>query len=184
MKTIRRVSVALVCLLLVSYVGAKDKNITEYRVDPALDTEEMQYVLSHEREDVFKKGMQLEAKQSEVFWSVYHQYEKEKQQLDAKRLRLLGTYINKFSTLSNDEAVTLVKQSGSNLQNDLALRQKYFKILAQKLNPIVAARFVQLDDLIGMVTRIAILGNLPLIGVPAPEQVAPRQVPTSKTAPE
>lgn len=184
MKTIARLSVALVCLLLVPYVGAKDKSITEYRVNPALDTGQMQYVLSHGREDVFKKGMQLEAKQSEVFWGVYHQYEKEKQQLDAKRLRLLGTYINKFSTLSNDEALNLVKQSGINLRSDLALRQKYFKILAQKLNPIVAARFVQLDDLIGMVTRIAILGNLPLIGVPAPEQVAPGQAPTSKTAPE
>jgi hypothetical protein len=183
MKTICRLSVALVCLLLVPYVGAKDKNITEYRVDPALDTEEMQYVLSHEREDVFKKGMQLEAKQSEVFWSVYHQYEKEKQQLDAKQLRLLGTYINKFSTLSNDEAVTLVKQSGSNLQNDLALRQKYFKILSKKLNPIVAARFVQLDDLIGMVTRLAILGNLPLIGTSVSQQPAPRQAPTSNMPP-
>jgi hypothetical protein len=184
MKTICRLSVALVCLLLVPYVGAKDKNITEYRVNPALDMEQMQYVLSHGRKDVFKKGMQLEAKQSEVFWSVYHQYDKEKQQLDAKQLRLLGTYINKFSTLSNDEAVTLVKQSGSNQQRNLALRQKYFRILSKKLNPVVAARFVQLDDFIGMVTRLALLANLPLIGASASQQLAPGQAPTSKTPPE
>ena len=52
MKTISRLSVALVCLLLVRHVGAEDKNIIVFRVNPALDTEQMQYILSHGREDV------------------------------------------------------------------------------------------------------------------------------------
>jgi hypothetical protein len=58
----------------------------------------------------------------------------------------------------------IVKQSGENQQADLALRQKYFQIYSKKLNPLAAARFMQLDDIVGMVTRLAILGNVPLIG--------------------
>jgi hypothetical protein len=58
----------------------------------------------------------------------------------------------------------IVKQSSENQQADLALRKKYFHIYSKKLNPVAAARFMQLDDIVGMVTRLAILGNLPLIG--------------------
>jgi hypothetical protein len=76
----------------------------------------------------------------------------------------LGTYIEKYDSLTNDDVVKIVKQSGENQQADLALRKKYFDIYSKKLDPVTAARFMQLDDIVGMVTRLAILGNLPLIG--------------------
>ena len=63
--------------------------------------------------------MVLDARQKELFWGVYHRFEKEKEQLDAKRLRLLGTYIAKFPTLTNDEALKIMKQSGQNQQAEL-----------------------------------------------------------------
>jgi hypothetical protein len=129
-----------------------------------LDAEKLQYILSTERKAVFERNMNLDETQSEVFWGVYHKYEKEKEQLEAKRLRLLGTYIEKYDSLSNDDVMKIAKQSGENQQADLALRQKYFQIYSKKLNPMAAARFMQLDDIVGMVTRLAILGNVPLIG--------------------
>jgi hypothetical protein len=129
----------------------------------------LQYVLTHERKVVFDRAMGLDSEQSEIFWGVYHQFEKERERLDAKRLRLLGTYINKMNVLTNNDAISLVKQSSENQQADLALRQKFFRLLSKKLNPVLAARFFQLDDLIGMTVRLAILGNVPLITGLAPE---------------
>ena len=134
------------------------------RVLPTLDVQRLQYVLTHDRKQVFEEGMILDARQKELFWGVYRRFEKEKEQLDAKRLRLLGTYIEKFPTLTNDEALKLMKQSGQNQQAELELRQKYFKTLSKKISPVVAARFAQLDDIVGMTIRLAILGNVPLIG--------------------
>ena len=190
MTPICRLSAAFVCLLLASYVGAedksddaKDKNLTVFHVKADLDTEQLQYVLAHGRKDVLKRAMVLDPKQTKAFWSVYRQYEEEREQLDAKRLRLLGTYVNRFSTLTNDDATRLIKLSLSNQRHELALRQKYFRILSQKLNPVVAARFVQLDDFVGMVTRLAILGHMPLIRGPMPEQAAPTRAPASQSRP-
>ena len=133
-------------------------------IRPNLDPDKLQYILSTERKVVFERNMDLDEQQSEVFWGVYHRYEKEKDQLEAKRLRLLGTYIEKYASLTNDDVMKIVKQSSENQQADLALRKKYFHIYSKKLNPVAAARFMQLDDIVGMVTRLAILGNLPLIG--------------------
>ncbi|HJT19856.1 MAG TPA: hypothetical protein VJ746_05275 [Nitrospira sp.] len=151
------------CLMGCSAVHAKDTDITVVRVTPNVDLDQVRYILSHHREEVFERGMRLEPKQWQVFWKVYDDYDKERQQLDAKRLRLLGGFINKNAALTDDEATRLMEASGENQQADLALRQKYFKVLSAQINPVAAARFAQLDDLVGMVIRLAILGNVPLI---------------------
>ena len=154
----------LLCLGVGPALNAEEPTLKVVHIRPNLDTEMLQYILSTERKSVFERNMNLNEQQSEVFWGVYHRYEKEKEQLEANRLRLLGTYIEKYATLTNDDILKIVKQSGENQRADLALRQKYFHIYSKKLDPIAAARFLQLDDIVGMVTRLAILGNLPLIG--------------------
>ena len=170
-------------------LNAEESTLKVVRIRPNLDTEKLQYILSTERKSVFERNMNLNEQQGEIFWGVYHRYEKEKDQLEAKRLRLLGTYIENYSVLTNDDVMRIVKQSGENQQADLALRKKYFDIYSKKLDPVTAARFMQLDDIVGMVTRLAILGNLPLIG-DVPHVAAPgasdeksSRTPNPETAP-
>ncbi|HEU4505494.1 MAG TPA: hypothetical protein VFR79_11710 [Nitrospira sp.] len=164
MKPIAVAGICCLCLFVNTGLEAQEPAVKVVRIRPNLDTDKLQYILSTERKQVFERNMNLNEQQSEVFWGVYHRYEKEKEQLEANRLRLLGTYIEKYATLTNDDILKIVKQSGENQRADLALRQKYFHIYSKKLDPIAAARFLQLDDIVGMVTRLAILGNLPLIG--------------------
>jgi len=189
MKPIAILSLCLLCLAGSPALNAEETTLKVVRIRPNLDTEKLQYILSTERKAVFERNMNLDEKQSEVFWGVYHRYEKEKGQLEAKRLRLLGTYIEKYDSLTNDDVTKIVKQSGENQQADLALRQKYFQIYSKKLNPMAAARFMQLDDIVGMVTRLAILGNLPLIGdvphvaVSGASDEKSSQTPNPETAP-
>ena len=179
-------AIVVFLLLWPSLAQAADTDITDVRVTPALDMDQMKYILSHQREEIFQRGMALESKQWKVFWKVYDEFDKEKGQLDAKRLRLLGTFVNKNATLTGEEATKLIKASVENQQQDLALRQKYFEILSTQLNPLAAARFAQLDDIIGMVTRLAILGNAPLLsGVSgAAGEPAISQKPAHTTAPQ
>ena len=164
MKWIAMTGLRLLSVTVSLAVNAEDASLKVVHIRPNLDMEKLQYVVSTERKSVFERNMNLDEKQSEVFWEVYHRYEKEKEALEAKRLRLLGSYIQKYASLTNDDVIKIVKQSGENQQADLALRQKYFQIYSKKLDPVTAARFMQLDDIVGMVTRLAILGNVPLIG--------------------
>ena len=164
MKPIAVAGICCLCLVVNTGVEAQEPAVKVVRIRPNLDTDKLQYILSTERKQVFERNMNLNEQQSEVFWGVYHRYEKEKEQLEKNRLRLLGTYIEKYTSLTNNDILKIVKQSGENQRADLDLRQKYFQIYSKKLDPIAAARFMQLDDIVGMVTRLAILGNLPLIG--------------------
>jgi hypothetical protein len=147
MKPRAVVGMCLMCLLMAPDLNAQETTLPEstlkvVRIRPNLDTDKLHYILSTERKQVFERNMNLNEEQSEVFWGVYHRYEKEKDQLEAKRLRLLGTYIENFSSLTNDDVMKIVKQSSENQQADLALRKKYFHIYSKKLDPIAAARFM------------------------------------------
>ncbi|MBX3300990.1 MAG: hypothetical protein KF693_02115 [Nitrospira sp.] len=173
----------LMGLLLAGFVYAADTEITVVRVTPSLDLAQAQYILSHQREEVFERGMALDSKQWQVFWRVYDDYEKEKEQLDAKRLRLLGTYVSKHAALTGDDAAKLIKASVENQQADLALRQKYFTILSKKLTPVAAARFAQIDDIVGMVVRLAILGNIQLI-TDVSDETEPQAEPAQPALPD
>ena len=164
MKPLVAAGICALSLVLGPVLQAQEPPVNVVRIRPNLDTEKLRYILATERKQVFERNMNLNEEQSEIFWGVYHRYEKEKEQLEKNRLRLLGTYIEKYATLGHDDVMKIVKQSGENQRADLALRQKYFHIYSKKLDPIAAARFLQLDDIVGMVTRLAILGNLPLIG--------------------
>ena len=177
MKPLMAAGMCALSLVMCPALEAQESPVNIVRIRPNLDTEKLQYVLSTERKQVFERNMNLNEEQSEIFWGVYHRYEKEKEQLEKNRLRLLGTYIEKYATLTNDDVMKIVKQSGENQRADLALRQKYFHIYSKKLDPMAAARFLQLDDIVGMVTRLAILGNLPLIGEVPP--VATSNAPSS-----
>jgi hypothetical protein len=164
MKPIVVAGLCMLSLVTSPELQAQESTVNVVRIRPNLDAEKLQYILSTERKQVFERNMNLNEEQSVIFWGVYHRYEKEKEQLEKNRLRLLGTYIEKYAALTNDDVMKIVKQSGENQRADLALRQKYFHIYSKKLDPMAAARFLQLDDIVGMVTRLAILGNLPLIG--------------------
>ena len=164
MKALVAAAMCALSLVMCPALQAQESPVNVVRIRPNLDAEKLRYILATERKQVFERNMNLNEEQSEIFWGVYHRYEKEKEQLEKNRLRLLGTYIEKYATLTNDDVMKIVKQSGENQRADLALRQKYFHIYSKKLDPMAAARFLQLDDIVGMVTRLAILGNLPLIG--------------------
>ena len=69
MKPIHWLTAVVVLLLLSpSLTQAADTDSTDIRVTPALDMDQMKYILSHQREEIFQRGMALESKQWKVFW--------------------------------------------------------------------------------------------------------------------
>ena len=134
MKSRVVVGMGLMGVLMASGLHAQESTVPEstlkvVRIRPNLDPDKLQYILSTERKVVFERNMDLDEQQSEIFWGVYHQYEKEKDQLEAKRFAYSGP-TSKFSSLTNDDVMKIIKQSSENQQADLALK-KYFHIYSK-----------------------------------------------------
>ena len=68
------------------------------------------------------------------------------------------------------KADELIKTSFSFQKDRLDLNEKYYKKFADVLTPIVAAKYMQLENQIQLILDLSIAANLPLAKKPGSEQ--------------
>lgn len=136
------------------------------------DISTLKFVLATERRRVFEKAMNLSAFEKDPFWNIYAQWEKEGAANDEAAIKLLAGYAKDYATITDEQALKMVKASASNQQKVIALRSKYTNLLSKSVSGKVAARFYQVADYINTAVRLDALDNIPLIGMPAQAQQA------------
>ena len=124
----------------------------------------LQKAMSQDRRQLFSANMNLSAKDFEGFWSVYGEYEKEREALGQTRIELLKNYASGFGNMSDADMAKLAADYSSYQRSDIALREKYFGVVSKKVSVAAAARFFQIDDYIQTVTKLALLSKIPFIG--------------------
>ncbi len=149
---------------LASHALAQQPQVEVTVIQPAINQETLQYVLMNDRRKIFEKVMTLSGDQGELFWKEYENFEREKNKLDSRRLKLLGAYAKNYPGLNDDQLGRLM-QGVFQLQNDeLALRQKFYNVVKKKLSPSAASQFYAVDDYISAVVKLAILNHTSLMG--------------------
>jgi hypothetical protein len=158
------IGMLVAALVLVTPAWAQQPQIEVTVIQPAINQETLQYVLMNDRRKIFEQVMTLNGGQREIFWSEYENFEREKNKLDSRRLKLLGSYAKHYTSLNDDELGRLMR-GVFQLQNDeLALRQKFFTVVKKKLSPSTASQFYAVDDYISAVVKLAILNHTSLMG--------------------
>lgn len=121
-------------------------------------------VFKMEKRNYFSENMHLKTDEFDKFWAIYASFEQDRVELGAQRMETLKQYVEKYKTMSNEDADALIKKWLSNEKKDDALRSKYYKKMKSALGAKTAAHFVQLDDYIQTAIRFEILDELPFIG--------------------
>jgi hypothetical protein len=129
-----------------------------------VDMAKLQNALTKKRRELFAAGMGgLTAQHQEIFWSVYADFEQEKDTNSTARLNLLKGYTDNFATLTDADVVKMVNESAEIQKQTLGLRMKYFGILNQKIGAKAAGRFAHIDDYLTTIMRLSILDNMPAL---------------------
>jgi len=129
-----------------------------------VDMVKLEKALSTKRRELVAAGMGgLSAQHQEIFWSVYGDFEKDKDSISTARLNLLKNYTDNFATPSDADVVKMVNDSADLQKQTLDLRMKYFGILNQKIGAKAAARFAHIDDYLTTIVRLGILDNMPAL---------------------
>ena len=150
---------------LVPLAEAQDTRVlSPTAVQPGADLDIVKYVVTQGRRRVFENAMKLNKQESEIFWTVYAEYEQEHGQVDQKGMKLLETYLKNVSVFTNEQSIQFTDELTTLQQETIALRAKYFRILSEKLSGVTAARFYQVDDYVTAATKLDLLDNLPFIG--------------------
>jgi hypothetical protein len=133
-----------------------------------VDMAKLEQALSTKRREIVSAAMGgLSADQMKTFWTVYGDFEKEKDTIMSARLALLKKYTDTFATLSDADVTKMVNDSAGLQKQLIDVRMKYFEILNKKLGAKAAGRFVHIDDYLTTIGRLAMLDNMPALQVPA-----------------
>lgn len=110
-----------------------------------------------EKKAVVADYLKLSDKESEQFWTIYDEYEKERMQVADQRLGLIDSYMSALQNgMSEDKANELVNTLFSVQKKESSLLKKYYSKVKRSVSVVVAARFVQIEEII----QIAVLNSL------------------------
>ncbi len=138
-------------------------------IQPTVDTEVIRFAITAERRKVFESGMSLAEGQKESFWDLYAGFEKERNALDKRMMRVLQDFVGKNEALDDRASLALTHRASELEREGEALRMRYFERISADVSGRVGARFYQLDDLITSAFKVGMLSQLPLIGnAPSP----------------
>jgi len=123
-----------------------------------------------DRKAIITETMQFTQKQSEAFWPIYNEFEHELDKLSSKRIANIKDFAANYDSLTDKKADELIKNSFNFQEDRLSLNKKYYKKFAEALTPIVAAKYMQVENQIQLIIDISIAANLPFAEKPGTEQ--------------
>lgn len=162
----RKFTLALTALALCAAFAAPATAQDVIVIQPTIDAATANEMLGKGRKAVFEAGMkdQLTAEQSNAFWNVYAEYEKERSAIDKTTMDVIKKYADQYSTMTNEQATALMKEALKNQASGVKLRDKYFGKMSKAVPGIAAARFAQVDLYLQSALTADMLDNLPLFG--------------------
>lgn len=108
------------------------------------------------------EGMQLTTEQGDVFWPLYREYQGELAKLGDRRIANIKDYAEHFEAMTDEKAAEILKNSFKNRKDQLGLLEKYAKKVSKELDPVTAARFVQVENTLNLLIDLQLAGEIPL----------------------
>jgi len=122
-----------------------------------------------QKKAIITEVMTFSEMDSKAFWPIYNEYEYELSKLSDKRIANIKDFAVYYDSLTNKKADQLIMNSFNFQEDRLSLNKKYYKKFAEVLTPIVAAKYMQLENQIQLILDISIAANLPLAKKPGTE---------------
>jgi hypothetical protein len=119
------------------------------------------------RMGMVEASMQLTAAQGDIFWPLYREYVEEQVSLLDERIQLLKDFRDNYQQMTAEGARAIAERSFAIQRARTGRRERYFEIFAEALDPIVAARFIQVDSRISTLMDHEMNRAIPLIAPPS-----------------
>jgi hypothetical protein len=124
----------------------------------------VQSLYGMQKKDIVSNFIKLEGPQKTEFWTLYDAYEIERKALGQRRLNLLATYAEFYSSLNDEATDILIKEMNDITITNDKLIAKYYGKLKKKAGVKAAAQFVQIESYLLSDMRATVLEEIPFIG--------------------
>lgn len=115
------------------------------------------------RADIMAKNLTLTAAQAAKFWPLFETYQKEQNVIMDEQLKGVQKYVESYATLDDAAAQALMTAHFDRDTRMTTLRQRFMKEFETVLPAKLAARVMQIDRRLSLVTQLEIASKIPLI---------------------
>ncbi len=105
----------------------------------------------------------LDLDENAEFWTLYDEYEKERQKYGQKRYEILLEYAGNYVNYSDKRMDILMEESLANRKSVAKVTKKYYKKIRKVSGSIAASKFIMIESFFESTIRTKILGDLPMM---------------------
>ena len=122
--------------------------------------------ISSARTGMVVAAMDLTPSQQQIFWPIYSEYAEEQDALLVRRMEMLKEFADSFDKMTTQHANHIAQLSFTIQRARLQRREDYFDRMSKALDPILAARFIQVDSQVSTLLDFELMKATPLIAPP------------------
>ena len=151
---------ALVCGLTAAATPCQAQAQANLRDEVELTRSEVQ----SRRQEIVKELMELTPQESEAFWPVYRDYQRDAAKLGDQRVALIETYFANADNLTDEQADKLLDDAFKLRKNQLDLQKKYVGKYRKVLPAVKVARLYQIENALDAIISANLQASMPMIG--------------------
>ncbi len=123
------------------------------------------------RVQIVGQAIQLDAQNATKFWPIYTEFETEYKKFGYGALALILNYATDYNGMTPQVADQLANKLLDVEHERSNLKRRYYKKFKAALDPITAAKFIQVENQIERILDLQISSQLPVIDVPQSSQL-------------
>ena len=116
-----------------------------------------------QKKQLVAQNLKLSDREAEKFWPIYDRYTAELVKINDKKWAAIGEYADHYGTLTDQQAMSLMKQWEEVDVAAAQLRAKYLPIVAEAIGGKNAATFAQIDRRLTLMIELQLSSRIPLL---------------------
>jgi hypothetical protein len=137
--------------------------------DQMTEEEIIELVRSNIQKDkvaIIGAAMNFSADEAGEFWPIYKGYEAELAKVSDQRVALIKDFAANYMTMTDAKAKELGETAMGIEKQRMKLKHDCFEKLAAEMSPVIATRFLQVENQLNMLLDLQLAQQLPLIEKP------------------
>ncbi|MFJ4192473.1 transcriptional regulator [Pseudomonas sp. NPDC089534] len=122
--------------------------------------------LNYKRKRMVEANMALDGAQAEAFWPIYTRYRNETDGLNRDTFQLLLEYARAYGSgaVTDEDASKMIKVYKTLHVKRQMLLNRYIDEVAEKMSPVTAMRFLQIEEQLDAADMLETGQRIPLVG--------------------
>lgn len=119
--------------------------------------------IRNQKQSIVDEAMALDAAQKSQFWAIYDGYQTALNPIWDQRIANIKKYADSVNNITDEIADQLAVKMIDLEGQRTALKKKYYALYKEKMGALVAARFLQVETILGSFIDLQIAAEVPII---------------------